>query len=297
MRLEMRTLVERASRWLINNRRPPMDSEATVDFFERASCQQVIGAARPADRPGAGGLRGARRDALVAAGVPEDLAAGSRCSARRTACSASSRPPSATTSTHRGRPGALRARRAARAAGAGGADPGAAARGPLADDGARGAARRPALGARPAHRAGAGRDRPEDSRRRRGSPTGRRTTRSWSRAPWDARRDLRRRPRRPGAVSVGGGWGGVGTTRAGGPSGGQGGSRAQTPNAGTSKEPEEAGVGRAGGGQTGGGRGGRGRNCRLLLIPPRTRTGGKRRSPRGRRRGGALGQRVEGGVS
>ncbi|HEU4812562.1 MAG TPA: NAD-glutamate dehydrogenase, partial [Nocardioides sp.] len=32
MRLEMRTLVERASRWLIHNRRPPMDSEGTVDF-------------------------------------------------------------------------------------------------------------------------------------------------------------------------------------------------------------------------------------------------------------------------
>jgi glutamate dehydrogenase len=33
MRLEMRTLVERASRWLINNRRPPLDSEATVEQF------------------------------------------------------------------------------------------------------------------------------------------------------------------------------------------------------------------------------------------------------------------------
>ena len=31
MRLEMRTLVERASRWLVNNRRPPLDSQATVD--------------------------------------------------------------------------------------------------------------------------------------------------------------------------------------------------------------------------------------------------------------------------
>ena len=30
MRIEMRTLVERASRWLINNRRPPIDSAATV---------------------------------------------------------------------------------------------------------------------------------------------------------------------------------------------------------------------------------------------------------------------------
>jgi len=29
----MRTLVERASRWLLNNRRPPLDSQATVDQF------------------------------------------------------------------------------------------------------------------------------------------------------------------------------------------------------------------------------------------------------------------------
>jgi glutamate dehydrogenase len=33
MRIEMRTLVERASRWLVTNRRPPLDSRATVDFF------------------------------------------------------------------------------------------------------------------------------------------------------------------------------------------------------------------------------------------------------------------------
>ncbi len=33
MRIEMRTLVERASRWLVNNRRPPLDSAATVEFF------------------------------------------------------------------------------------------------------------------------------------------------------------------------------------------------------------------------------------------------------------------------
>jgi glutamate dehydrogenase len=33
MRIQMRTLVERASRWLVNNRRPPMDSQATVDQF------------------------------------------------------------------------------------------------------------------------------------------------------------------------------------------------------------------------------------------------------------------------
>ncbi len=33
MRIEMRTLVERSSRWLVSNRRPPLDSKATVDFF------------------------------------------------------------------------------------------------------------------------------------------------------------------------------------------------------------------------------------------------------------------------
>jgi glutamate dehydrogenase len=33
MRIQMRTLVERASRWLVTNRRPPLDSQATVDFF------------------------------------------------------------------------------------------------------------------------------------------------------------------------------------------------------------------------------------------------------------------------
>ena len=33
MRIEMRTLVERASRWLVTNRRPPLDSQGTIDFF------------------------------------------------------------------------------------------------------------------------------------------------------------------------------------------------------------------------------------------------------------------------
>ncbi|CAN5442224.1 NAD-glutamate dehydrogenase [soil metagenome] len=73
MRLEMRTLVERASRWLINNRRPPMDSEGTVDFFG-VLAQQVVTAlpeligGREAD------AFHARRDALVEQGLPEDLA-------------------------------------------------------------------------------------------------------------------------------------------------------------------------------------------------------------------------------
>ena len=33
MRVEMRTLVERGSRWLVTNRRPPLDSQALVDLF------------------------------------------------------------------------------------------------------------------------------------------------------------------------------------------------------------------------------------------------------------------------
>ncbi len=73
MRLEMRTLVERASRWLINNRRPPMDSEATVEFFGVVA-QQVVAAlpelltGREAD------AFARRRDDLLGRGVPEDLA-------------------------------------------------------------------------------------------------------------------------------------------------------------------------------------------------------------------------------
>jgi glutamate dehydrogenase len=73
MRIEMRTLVERASRWLATTRRPPLASEATVEFFG----ETVRGAL--AELPGLLGGRElaayqARRDALVDAGVDEDLA-------------------------------------------------------------------------------------------------------------------------------------------------------------------------------------------------------------------------------
>nr|WP_218849531.1 NAD-glutamate dehydrogenase [Nocardioides perillae] len=72
-RLEMRTLVERATRWLVTHRRPPLDSEATVDFFGVA-VQQAM-----AELPGLMGGReqrayDARRAALVEQGLPEDLA-------------------------------------------------------------------------------------------------------------------------------------------------------------------------------------------------------------------------------
>lgn len=73
MRLEMRTLVERASRWLVNNRRPPLDSQGTVDLFT-GPVQQVM-AQLPelmSGREQAAYVE--RRDRLVAEGVPEDLA-------------------------------------------------------------------------------------------------------------------------------------------------------------------------------------------------------------------------------
>jgi len=73
MRIEVRTLVERASRWLVNNRRQPLDSEATVEEFE-VTVEKVM-----ADLPSL--MQGreleaftGRRDALVARGVPDELA-------------------------------------------------------------------------------------------------------------------------------------------------------------------------------------------------------------------------------
>jgi len=73
MRIEMRTLVERASRWLVTNRRPPLDSEATVEFFG-VTAQKVM-----TELPSLMSGREleafeALRDSLVAKGVPEDLA-------------------------------------------------------------------------------------------------------------------------------------------------------------------------------------------------------------------------------
>lgn len=73
MRLEMRTLVERASRWLVTNRRPPLDSQGTVDAFA-APVQDLMDELDQL-------LTGreldaflARRERLVGQSVPEDLA-------------------------------------------------------------------------------------------------------------------------------------------------------------------------------------------------------------------------------
>jgi glutamate dehydrogenase len=73
MRLESRTLVERASRWLLNSRRNDGDTEALVDTFE-VVVEKVM-AELPSLMVGRE-LEAfeARRDALTAKGVPEDLA-------------------------------------------------------------------------------------------------------------------------------------------------------------------------------------------------------------------------------
>jgi glutamate dehydrogenase len=73
MRIEVRTLVERASRWLLSNRRQPMDSDAIVDFFE-VVVQRVTSelpellTGRELD------AYERRRIGLIEASVPDDLA-------------------------------------------------------------------------------------------------------------------------------------------------------------------------------------------------------------------------------
>ncbi len=73
MRLEVRTLVERASRWLLNGRRLEAGSDAVVDAYE-VVVEKVV-AELPSLMTGLEleAFEG-RRDRLVAAGVPETLA-------------------------------------------------------------------------------------------------------------------------------------------------------------------------------------------------------------------------------
>jgi glutamate dehydrogenase len=73
MRIEMRTLVERASRWLITNRRPPLDSQGTVDAFA-GPVQAAMGALPELMSGRELEAYEARRDRLVKRDVPEDLA-------------------------------------------------------------------------------------------------------------------------------------------------------------------------------------------------------------------------------
>ncbi|WP_139984304.1 NAD-glutamate dehydrogenase [Nocardioides litoris] len=73
MRLEMRTLVERGSRWLVTNRRPPLDSQGEVDRFS-GPVQEAMGEL-PGLMVGAElTAYDARRERLVEGGVPDDLA-------------------------------------------------------------------------------------------------------------------------------------------------------------------------------------------------------------------------------
>ncbi|HET6153487.1 MAG TPA: NAD-glutamate dehydrogenase [Marmoricola sp.] len=73
MRIEVRTLVERTSRWLVNNRKQPLDSDAVLAELE-VTVEKVT-AQLPGLMTGAEQAAFAsRRDALVVAGVPTDLA-------------------------------------------------------------------------------------------------------------------------------------------------------------------------------------------------------------------------------
>ncbi|MGH3362575.1 MAG: NAD-glutamate dehydrogenase, partial [Nocardioides sp.] len=73
MRIEMRTLVERASRWLVTNRRPPLDSQATVDFFSEPVQQVMLELPELVTGRTLIAFE-ERRDRLTGQGVPEDLA-------------------------------------------------------------------------------------------------------------------------------------------------------------------------------------------------------------------------------
>jgi glutamate dehydrogenase len=73
MRLEVRTIAERASRWLVQNRRPPIDIAESVEFF--ADGMRRLTEALPDVLTGREHtLFEARRNLLLAAGVPKDLA-------------------------------------------------------------------------------------------------------------------------------------------------------------------------------------------------------------------------------
>ncbi len=73
MRIEMRTLVERASRWLVNNYRPPLDSERLVDFF--AVTVQRVTQELPQIMTGRElAAYQTRLDSLLEAGVSDELA-------------------------------------------------------------------------------------------------------------------------------------------------------------------------------------------------------------------------------
>ena len=74
MRVEMRTLVERASRWLVTNRRPPLDSQATVELFARPVQETMLELPELLTGSELEAYQ-ARRRSLESQQVPQELAA------------------------------------------------------------------------------------------------------------------------------------------------------------------------------------------------------------------------------
>jgi glutamate dehydrogenase len=73
MRVAVRTLIERASRWLVTNRRPPLDAQATADFF--GDTVRTVMSSMPDIMTGVVWKDFERtRKHLAKAGVPDDLA-------------------------------------------------------------------------------------------------------------------------------------------------------------------------------------------------------------------------------
>ena len=198
MRIEMRTLVERASRWLVNNRRPPLDSQATVDYFSETVQMVVVQLPELMTGRELTAFE-ERRDRLMGQGVPEYLA--SRVAVLNAAymllglveiANREKLDPAEVARLHF----ALGERLGLPVADA--ADPGPAPGGPVADDGPRCGPRRPHLGAHPAHRPGPAVDRFRGLRPRQGRRVGGRRPGRGHPCGADAGGDLRRRLRRPG---------------------------------------------------------------------------------------------------
>ena len=105
MRVDMRTLVERASRWLITNRRPPARQPGHGRLLRDAGAGDDARTARAARRPRAVGLQrpplGARRSTTCRRSSPH----GWRRTTSPMPCSTSSRSPSGTTCRRSTSPG------------------------------------------------------------------------------------------------------------------------------------------------------------------------------------------------
>ena len=168
LRMEVRTLIERATRWLINNRSRPIDIGAAVGQF--ADGVQTVQRALPTLLTGRDAEALAQRlKTYRSAGVPDEL--GTAVAALSPAYAALTIVQTADAGgpgSDQGRRGAFRAGAAAGPGPLAGPDHRAAAGRPLADHGSGGVARRPAFGARPADRPGA--DQPPGLERRRPGP-------------------------------------------------------------------------------------------------------------------------------